>query len=277
MRRISKLILGLLLCSLVLLLVAYGLYSRGLQAQNEDGSQPTNEQTEITPTRATTEVRRQGTTNINEQTPPGRQLNQPSQDFYKPIVENNLFRPLGWRKPNDEPQYTLVGTLIESKNQRAKAFLIERRSNRYYPVSVGEKVGDATVESIKPNEVSLSEDGKTVTLRANSNRFLDTSAEPNRGRTQFNRGSETDSSENKKPQEGKPENRGNREWSEDRMRNIAERFRNASPEERERMREEFRRRGRERRARGERGGREGRGRGRARNRDGGGDSQRRRD
>ena len=275
MRGISKLILGLLLCSLVLLLVAYGLYSRGLQAQNEDGSQPTNEQTEITPTRATTEVRRQDTTNINERTPPRRQLNQPSQDFYQPIVENNLFRPLGWRKPDDEPQYTLVGTLIESKNQRAKAFLIERRSNRYYPVSVGEKVGDAVVESIKPNEVSLSEDGKTVTLRANSNRFLDTSAVSNRGRTQFNKGSETTSSENKKPQEGKLDNRGNREWNEDRMRNIADRFRNASPEERERMREEFRRRGRERRARGERGGREGRGRGR--NRDGGRDTQRRRD
>ncbi len=275
MRGISKLILGLLLCSLVLLLVAYGLYSRGLQAQNEDGSQPTNEQTEITPTRATTEVRRQDTTNINERTPPRRQLNQPSQDFYQPIVENNLFRPLGWRKPDDEPQYTLVGTLIESKNQRAKAFLIERRSNRYYPVSVGEKVGDAVVESIKPNEVNLNEDGKTVTLRANSNRFLDTSAVSNRGRTQFNKGSEATSSESKKPQEGNPENRGNREWNEDRMRNIADRFRNASPEERERMREEFRRRGRERRARGERGGREGRGRGR--NRDGGRDTQRRRD
>lgn len=273
MRGISKVILGLLICSLVLLVVAYGFYSRGLQAQNEDRSRPTTEQTEITPTRTTAEIRRQDTTNINERTSPRRQLNQPSQDFYQPIVENNLFRPLGWRKPDDEPQYTLVGTLIESKNQRAKAFLIERRSNRYYPVSVGEKVGDAVVESIKPNEVSLSEDGKTVTLRANSNRFLDTSTVSNRGRTQFNKGSEATSSESKKPQEGKPENRGNREWNEDRMRNIAERFRNASPEERERMREEFRRRGRERRARGERGGREGRGR----NRDGGRDTRRRRD
>ena len=119
------------------------------------------------------------------------------------------------------------------------------------------------MESIKPNEVGLSEDGKTVTLRANSNRFLDTSVVSNRGGTQFNRGSEDTSPENKKRQEGKPENRGNREWSEDRMRNIAERFRNASPEERERMREEFRR------------GREGRGRGRAR--DGTRDSGRRRD
>ncbi len=277
MRGISKLILGLLLCSLVLLLVAYGIYSRGLQAQNEDGSQPANEQSEITPTRATTEVRRQDTTNINEQTPPRRQLNQPSQDFYQPIVENNLFRPLGWRKPNDEPQYTLVGTLIESKNQRAKAFLIERRSNRYYPVSVGEKVGDATVESIKPNEVSLSEEGKTVTLKASSNRFLDTSAVSDKGRASVGKSSESASAENKASREGESENRGNRGWDEDRMRMMAERFRNASPEERERMREEFRRRGRERRARGERGGREGRGRGRARNRDGGRDSQRRRD
>ena len=275
MRGISKFILGISICGLVLLLVAYGLYSRGLQAQDESRSQSIVEQTETKQASTTTEGRREATTTTTGRISPQRNLNQPSADFYQPIVENNLFRPLGWRKPDDKPKFTLIGTLIESNNQRAKAFLIERRSNRYYPVSVGEKVGDAIVESIKPNEVSLGKDGKTVTLRANSNGFLDTSAISDKGKASFNQGSERASAEKKAPSEGKPESRGNRGWDEDRMRNIAERFRNASPEERKRMREEFRRRGRERRARGEGARGEGRGRGRNRGRDG--DVERRRE
>ena len=274
MRGTSKIILGLSICGLVLLLAAYRLYSRGLQAQDESRSHPIVEQPETKPARSTSEGRRQDTTNNTEQTPPQKQLNQPSADFYQPIVENNLFRPLGWRKPDDESEFTLIGTLIESDNQRAKAFLIERRSNRYYPVSVGEKVGDAIVESIKPNEVSLSENGKTMTLRANSNRFLDTSAISDKGRTRSRQSSGRASAEKEAPREGESESRGKSGWDEDRMRNIAERFRKASPEERERMKEEFRRRGGERRVRGERGGR---GRGRARNRDGDRATERRRD
>lgn len=267
MKGTSKIIFGLSICGLVLLLVAYGLYSRGLQAEDESRSQPIVKQAETKPASTTTESRRENTTNNTEQISPQRKLNQPSADFYQPIVENNLFRPLGWRKPDDKSEFTLIGTLIQSNNQRAKAFLIERRSNRYYPVSVGEKVGDVIVESIKSNEVSLGKDGKTVTLRANSNGFLDTSAISDKGRASFNRGSERASAEKKTPREGKSESRGNREWGEDRMRKIAERFRNASPEERERMREEFRRRGRRARGGGEGARREGRGRGRARDGD----------
>ncbi|MCG9130686.1 hypothetical protein J5I95_03290, partial [Candidatus Poribacteria bacterium] len=30
--------------------------------------------------------------------------------FYKTIVDHNLFRPLGWTPPNNEPSYSLVGT-----------------------------------------------------------------------------------------------------------------------------------------------------------------------
>ncbi|MDE0297399.1 MAG: hypothetical protein OXN17_02055 [Candidatus Poribacteria bacterium] len=275
MRGISKVVLGLSILGLVLLLAAYGLYSRGLQAQGGEQSQPTVKKTESKLGRTTSAGRPQDTAKTNERTPPQRQINQSSDDYYQPIVENNLFRPLGWRKPDNEAEYVLIGTLIESNNQRAKAFLIERRSDQFYPVSVGEKVGDATVESIKPNEVSLDKYGKKVTLRANSNRFLDTSAVSGEPRPGFNRPSGDESVEKKEAREDKPENRGNQGWNEDRMRNIAERFRNASPEERKRMREEFRRRGRERRARGERGEREGRGRGRAR--DGARDSGRRRD
>ena len=270
MRVTTKVVLGLLICGFVLILIAYGLYSGGLQAQDERRSQPAARQIETGSTQSAAKSRREGMATNSERTSPQRQTNQPSDDFYQPIIENNLFRPLGWRKRSGEPEYTLIGTLIESNNQRAKAFLIERRSNRYYPVSVGEKVGDATVESIKPNEVSLGKNGKTVTLKANSNRFLDTSAVSDRGRARSKEGAEPSSSEDMKAPERNPESRGDRGWDEDRMRQMAERFRNASPEERRRMREEFRRRGGERRFRREGGRREGGGRGRDRGGDRGG-------
>ena len=277
MRRISKVILGLLICGLVLLLLAYGLYSSGIQAQNERGAQPTAPRIETKTAKSKTNSQRQSIATGSEAAPEARQINPPGDDFYQPIIENNLFRPLGWRKPSEEPEYALIGTLIESNNQRAKAFLIERRTNRYYPVSVGEKVGDVTVQSIKPNEVSLAKDGKTVTLRADSNRFLDTSSvSSDGGGARSRRDSERASpdSENRGTSVDKSEGHGDRGWGGDRMRQMADRFRNASPEERRRMMREFRQRGGERRLRGE--GRRREGGGRGRNRGGDSDTGRRR-
>ena len=65
------------------------------------------------------------------------------EDFYRVVVENNLFRPLGWQRPDCEPQYTLMTTLIESEGNRARAYMMDRRSNQFYYVGVGEKIGTA--------------------------------------------------------------------------------------------------------------------------------------
>ena len=94
------------------------------------------------------------------------------QDFYSVIVENNLFRPLGWQAPNRKPKYVLVATLIESHGRMAKALLIESRSNETYYVTTGEKVEDATVEMIESRQVHLNISGEILTLRAPAIRFL---------------------------------------------------------------------------------------------------------
>ena len=70
-------------------------------------------------------------------------------DFYRVIVENNLFRPLGWQKPDSEPQYTLIATLIEPERNTARVLLMDRKSNQSYYVAIGEKVGNAIVKDIK--------------------------------------------------------------------------------------------------------------------------------
>ncbi|MCZ6675988.1 MAG: hypothetical protein O7E52_01935 [Candidatus Poribacteria bacterium] len=151
------------------------------------------------------------------------------EDFYRVVIENNLFRNLGWKKPNRKPQYTLMATLIESKGNIAKAFVMEQRENQYYYVSVGEKVGDATVKKIRSNEVMLYQAGNMLTIRTESSQFLS--------------GSDGEGGE---PRPSNRENRPNRN-SENRdgkqpnLKKMKNRFQNASPEEIQRMKEEFRR------------------------------------
>jgi flagellar biosynthesis/type III secretory pathway M-ring protein FliF/YscJ len=96
-----------------------------------------------------------------------------NRDFYRVIVENNLFRPLGWRAPKRESEYALIATWIESRGETAKALLMERRSKQTYYVALGERDGNATIENIESKQVNLNISGKIVILKVPSTQFLD--------------------------------------------------------------------------------------------------------
>ena len=160
------------------------------------------------------------------------------QDFYRVIVENNLFRPLGWQAPNREPKYVLVATLIESHGRRAKALLMESRSNEIYYVTIGEKVRNATVEMIESRQVHLNISGEILTLKAPSIRFL------NVPKTNV-----LNSSSREKPEQSasmpassrRRENQINRSpknWSGN-VQKMIDRYRQASPEERHELEEKM--------------------------------------
>ncbi len=93
-------------------------------------------------------------------------------DFYKVIIDNNIFRPLGWRPPNREPQYMLIGAAINPNGTRMEAFISEERSNEFYIVGIGDKVGDAIVKEIQQKKVTLDKNGETITLRKGNMQFL---------------------------------------------------------------------------------------------------------
>lgn len=93
-------------------------------------------------------------------------------DFYKVIVDNNLFRPLGWRPPKKEPEYAFIGTRISSTGSLSEAYVLEQRSNQFYIAKVGDKVGDATVKEIKEKKITLDKNGETITLRGGNMQFL---------------------------------------------------------------------------------------------------------
>lgn len=174
--------------------------------------------------------------------------------FYKTIIEYNLFRPLGWTPPNNEPSYSLIGTAVNSNGIISQATLLERRSNRYHFVTVGTKLDDMTVKEIQGKKVIMDKEGETVTLNTGSLQLLKTERgnESNRGGGGGEGGSESarNSEGQSRASQMAAEKRRQaeqkkREYSREQMRREAmEKLRNASsPEERREiiqwMRKEF--------------------------------------
>lgn len=183
-----------------------------------------------------------------------------NETFYKTIIDNNLFRPLGWTPPNNEPAYSLVGTAVDANGRISQATLLEKRSNRYHFVRIGTKLGDMTVKDIQAEQVILDKAGKPVTLKEGPVQFLTTS----RGREGGREGGRSEGDSEKAGNDG--QNRGNQmdaakrrememkeqaanqqKWRQEMM----EKMKEVSADERREMMEQFRRRrGENRRGRG---------------------------
>lgn len=158
-------------------------------------------------------------------------------DFYRVIVENNLFRPLGWRRPNRDPEYALVATWIGTRGTVAKALVMERKSSQLYYVAQGEKVGDAIVQNIAANQVSLKASDDIVTLKAESMQFLSGSS---RSRGKSGEGEGPEASEERSHDERQAQRAGRRGANRERDA-LREWLRTASPEERRQKLEAIRR------------------------------------
>ena len=169
-------------------------------------------------------------------------------DFYRVIIENNLFRPLGWQRPNRDPEYALVATWIGTRGTIAKALVMERKSSQLYYVAQGEKVGDAIVENIAANQVSLKASDAIVTLKAESIQFLSGSS---RSGEKSGEGGEGAVSAEDSDDERRAQRAGRRGANQERDA-LREWLRTASPEERRRKLEAIRR---QREGGGRRGGR----------------------
>lgn len=186
--------------------------------------------------------------------------------FYKVIIDNNLFRPLGWTPPNNEPAYSLIGTAIGADGAISQATLLEKRSNRYHFVTIGSKLGDLTVKDIQAKQVTLDGAEKPITLKAGELQFLATNRERegSRGDARGEGGSE---------KEGESENAANAKMAAEKRaqmerqkqagewramsQEMMEKLKEASEDERREIMQKMRE---ERAERRERGGRRGRGR-----------------
>ena len=158
-------------------------------------------------------------------------------DFYRVIIENNLFRPLGWERPNRNPEYALIATWVGTRGTVAKALVTERRSNQLYYVAKGEKVGDTIVANIEANQVSLKGSDNIVTLKAEAMQFLSGTS---RSDERSGEGGESEASEERERNERRGE-RAERRGANRERDALREWLRTASPEERRRKLEAIRR------------------------------------
>ncbi len=94
------------------------------------------------------------------------------EDYYRVIIENNIFRPLNWKPAQEKPNYTLLGTATTPDSKASIAYITERKTNEYYAVKEGEKIGDAIVKEIQSKQVTLDKDGKMLRLSMASAPFL---------------------------------------------------------------------------------------------------------
>lgn len=97
-----------------------------------------------------------------------------NQDFYQVIIDYSLFRPLGWKPPNKEPEYKLLGTALDLLGIHSTAYVLERRSDAFHSVRIGETVGDMVVREIEDKKIVLDKNGESITLRTGDIEFLKT-------------------------------------------------------------------------------------------------------
>ncbi len=160
-------------------------------------------------------------------------------DYYQVIVDNNLFRPLGWKPPHEETAYTLIGTAIDPNGNQSEAFVLEKSSNQFYVVGIGETVGDMVVTDIDQKEVSLvslNNDGETITLSSGNVQFLSNDGE--RGSRDSNRSesyqrNESNNEKSRRSAEIAAERKKIQQVLNERKNRIKDMWRNASREKRE--------------------------------------------
>jgi hypothetical protein len=97
--------------------------------------------------------------------------------FYRTIIDNNLFRPLGWTPPRPVEPYRLVGTRIgRDDNTPAQAILEKTGSHSPLIVSIGDMLDASTeVVGVAGKSVVLETAGKKRTLRLQAGVWLKSS------------------------------------------------------------------------------------------------------
>ena len=256
--KFSKMLIILGICCVAGLLLVYGVHLHAQYSPKKD-----NIATKVDEGAAKTAMRmeqfrnRQQGSNWTGQRNSQDSESKDNSDYYKVIVDNSLFRPLGWRPPKNEPEYAYRGSKTDENGRISKAYVLERRSGKLYTAMVGDKVGDAVVKEIQEKQIVLDKNGEQITLRGgdwqsiksggSSRRSASSRSEANNNdsNNQSNASSKNDAALAKAKQAFMKSEQMRKEMME-RAQQMRRRFEGASRDQRERMIREFsgRRRGR---------------------------------
>ena len=91
-------------------------------------------------------------------------------DFYRTIIDNNLFRPLGWTPPRPQEPYRLLGTIIPiDAKSPPKAIIQNTVRNQTHIVIIGDTLDtDTHVTDIQTKHVTLKKNGQQRQLTLKS-------------------------------------------------------------------------------------------------------------
>ena len=111
---------------------------------------------------------------VRTHTPFFPQVRSKNIDFYRVIIDNNLFRPLGWTPPRPQELYRLLGTIIPTDAKTPpKAIIQNTVGNQTHIVTIGDTLGkDTHVTDIQSKRVILEKAGQQRTLTLNTTPLL---------------------------------------------------------------------------------------------------------
>ncbi|RKU26317.1 hypothetical protein C6499_13740 [Candidatus Poribacteria bacterium] len=91
-------------------------------------------------------------------------------DFYRIIIDNNLFRPLGWPPPRPQEPYRLLGTIIPiDAKSRPKAIIQNIVRNQTHIVTISDTLDSNTyVTDIQTKHITLKKNGQQRQLTLKS-------------------------------------------------------------------------------------------------------------
>ena len=96
---------------------------------------------------------------------PPERVPLPDAPFYRTILENNLFAPLGTLSVSEPPIYRLIATLLSSEPGRGdRAILEDTRTQHTYTRRLGEKIGESTLVDIQSKQITVETAGEQTTL-----------------------------------------------------------------------------------------------------------------
>lgn len=95
-------------------------------------------------------------------------------EFYRTIIDNNLFRPLGWSPARPKEPFRLIGTCIPTDGKTPPQAIIQAtQGNTTYIVATGDTLSNgATITSIQSKQVTLEKSGHQRTLKLGTTTWL---------------------------------------------------------------------------------------------------------
>lgn len=95
-------------------------------------------------------------------------------EFYRTIIDNNLFRPLGWRPERPKEPFRLIGTRIPTDGRTSpQAIIQDANGSKTYIVTTGDTLNkDTTITDIQIKQVTLEKSGRQRTLKLNTTTWL---------------------------------------------------------------------------------------------------------